>query len=161
DEGVSAVTTRRHLSSALLVAFAMADAVYGQAPNSNDTSASYSATGVGNGGPGDLADSGPRMGDTTAGTATLVSNKAPWYSISATPNPAAPGHTITFDAVLNPEVTASHVKVALRFFNSSGAQVGQAAASGVNFVAGRLTRVTIKYAAPKTMAPGTYKYSLA
>jgi hypothetical protein len=161
DEGVSTIPTQRQLSLTLVVAFAMADAVYGQAPNTNGTSDSYSTIGLGTSGTGGPADSDPSMGNTTAGTATRVSNKTPSYLIAAKPNPAAPGQTITFDAFLNPEFTASHVKVALTFLNSAGAQAGQATATGVDFVAGRATRLTITYSVPKKMPPGTYKYSLA
>lgn len=132
------MAARRHLSSTLVIAFGMANAVYGQAPNTDDT-----------------------RNSTTAGTATLASNKAHWYRISATPNPATPGHTITFDAVLNPGITVSRAKVVLTIFKGSGAQAGQTTATGVNFVAGRATPLTLTYTLPKPTPSGTYEYNLA
>jgi hypothetical protein len=111
-------------------------------PNTDDPSDSYS-------------------GNTALATAMLVSNKAPSYSIAATPNPAAPGQTITFDAVLDPEITANDVTVTLTFFNSLGARVGYATATGVNFIAGVATPLSLTYVVPKKKPPGTYTYNLA
>jgi hypothetical protein len=109
----------------------------------------------------------PPMDGSTTGALLLTdlgaipSGKAPSYSISATPNPVAPGQTITFNGALNPQLTASGVTVTLRFFNSSGTLVGRASATGVNFVTGHATAVTISHAVlVKQMPVGTYTYNL-
>jgi hypothetical protein len=97
-----------------------------------------------------------------SGLGAVPSGKAPVYSISASPNPVAPGQTITFNGLLNPQLTASGVTVTLRFFNSSGTPTGQASTTGVNFVAGNATAVTISHAVlAKQMPVGTYTYNLA
>jgi len=134
------VANRDLKSLTVLLALAMAGAAHGQVP------------------PGD----GRTIGALQLSNAGVITNsKTPSYSISATPNPVAPGETITFSGELNPQLTASGVSVTLRFFNNSGTLAGQASATGVNFVTGQATAVTISYAVmQKKMPVGTYTYNL-
>ena len=112
----------------------------------------YSSTGLGLTGAPDQTNDG----------SYVVSNTAvPPFVITATPSPVAPGQTVTFNAALNPGVSATNAKVTLWFYNSSGGYVGSASATGVSFTSGAATQVTITYATASSLAPGTYSYNLS
>ena len=99
-------------------------------------------------------------GQTDAGSFTVGNATAPSYAITASPNPVAPGQVVTFSASLNPGVTASDATVTLWLYTSTGAYLGEASATAINFTAGRATAVTLTYATSSHLAAGTYTYNL-
>jgi hypothetical protein len=100
-------------------------------------------------------------GQTDDGSFTVGASSGSSYSITATPQPANPGETISFISSLNPNVTAADATVKLWFYNSSGAYEGVAAVNGVNFTAGQSTPVTLTFPVPSSFANGTYTYNLS
>ena len=98
---------------------------------------------------------------TDDGSFVVSNTTVPPYVITATPDPVAPGQTVTFNAGLNPGVSATNAKVTLWFYNSSGGYVGSASATGVSFTSGAATQVTITYPVASSLAAGTYSYNLS
>jgi hypothetical protein len=80
---------------------------------------------------------------------------------TATPDPVAPGHTVTFTAAIDVGVTVNDATVTLWFYNSAGGYVGSASQKGVDFIRGQSTPVTISYAAPSSLANDIYTYNLS
>jgi hypothetical protein len=100
-------------------------------------------------------------GQTDDGSFAVGTLSGAAYSIKATPDPVAPGQTVTFNASLDPNVTASNAKATLWIYNSSGGYVGSASATGLNFTAGEYTQAAINYAVASGLAAGTYHYNLS
>jgi hypothetical protein len=80
---------------------------------------------------------------------------------TASPNPVAPGKTITFTANIDAGVTVKGAKVTLWLYNSAGTYLGAADETGVDFTAGAPTPVTISYTTAANLAVGTYTYNLS
>jgi len=87
--------------------------------------------------------------------------RATSFTLAATPNPVAPGNTITFSGNIDAGVTAPDAKVTLWFYNSSGANIGSASETGLKFTSGSTTSVSIPYATSKSLAVGVYTYNLS
>jgi len=100
-------------------------------------------------------------GQTSDGTFAVGTLSSASYTITATPQPAAPNTTMNFVSSLYPGVGATNATVKLWMYNSSNAYIGVATKSGVNFASGQLTHVTIPYAVPSGLASGTYHYNLS
>ena len=87
-------------------------------------------------------------------------SQAASYSITASPNPVAPGKTISFSALLNPQLSGANVTVTLTFYNSAGVYAGRALTTGATFVAGQTTPLTISWVVPAGARLDSYSYNL-
>jgi hypothetical protein len=92
----------------------------------------------------------------------VISSSAPSYNLTSSPSPATPGQAITFTGSVNPSLPQQqqNANVTLSLYDSSGALIGSASATGLTFNVGESTPVTITYATPSTLPAGTYTYNL-